>query len=637
MSTSNTLFSSGIEIISNTVFAVLPQARHQIIMMQRMVHSTLYVTLALRLMCCISESTPFIGISLREKPCDNIDIPNDPDLIFWSLAESLIYWRGRIYCRTKLVCTSESEIEVSLNTKQQSIKLSVKSVNGEVQSDEIAVEQLGAVSYWPILGAVSVGSKPVRFELFNETAKSSELHDITTSVRFTVAGGKMNVSTDGRAISRSSSMQGNSVALLNQVITEGTHYWKLRVMCDFGASIGIGLATHNFQVSEKYLRDHLKHIYHHKGLLLWRSYRGILYKHGRQQPQSIEPLGWQNNCPVIVEFILDMSKGTLEIIKNGKALGVAFMDIRGPVQPAIAFYASYEKEVQLLEYHSSSILAEIVEPDAAVHYVQSDRTTFDPKSLTGRLLLTDDGMTLFRKREQSGNAFCLLNTTLDNGSYRWSFVIQNDQGASTCIGVAREPIRLKETGNVYSSPDMYVLRSFQGMCYSEGKEITKRCSEFWLSGSLVEVSFEVHEEGGTVRYSVNGEDQGIAFSNIRLPVKPIVGFYAGMEKKITLVHYEHKTTELSISPKSAAKVFNDLNTEHKLSTKSQDPLPMCIRQSELSNYYDTCMMCGKQVDVIALPCKHSTLCAKDLVSNGTQNCLVCDEPVTGVWNILLDV
>ena len=221
--------------------------------------------------------------------------------------------------------------------KRQTIKLCVKSITGEIDAEEIAMKQLKAVNYWPILGAISVGLKPVEFELLNETATLSELHDITTSVRFTIAGGKMNVSTDGRAISRSSSMQGNSVALLNQVIREGSRYWKLRVMCDFGASIGTGLATHNFQVSEKYLRDHLKHIYHHKGLVLWRSYRGILYKHGRQQPQSIEPLGWQNNCPVIVEFILDMSKGTLEIIKNGKALGVAFTDIRGPVQPAIAF------------------------------------------------------------------------------------------------------------------------------------------------------------------------------------------------------------------------------------------------------------------------------------------------------------
>ena len=68
------------------------------------------------------------------------------------------------------------------------------------------------------------------------------------------------------------------------------------------------------------------------------------------------------------------------------------------------------------------------------------------------------------------------------------------------------------------------------------KGLTKRCSEFWLSGSLVEVSFEVHAEGGTVRFSVNGEDQGIAFSNIRLAVKPIVGFYAGMENKTTLVY-----------------------------------------------------------------------------------------------------
>ena len=47
-----------------------------------------------------------------------------------------------------------------------------------------------------------------------------------------------------------------------------------------------------------------------------------------------------------------------------------------------------------------------------------------------------------------------------------------------------------------------MLRSFQGILYREGKELKKRCSEFWLSGSLIEVSFEVTSQGGVLQYAI---------------------------------------------------------------------------------------------------------------------------------------
>ena len=47
---------------------------------------------------------------------------------------------------------------------------------------------------------------------------------------------------------RDGNTKSETVALL---IKEGTHHWKLEVISDFGASIGIGLAIHNFQLSEK--------------------------------------------------------------------------------------------------------------------------------------------------------------------------------------------------------------------------------------------------------------------------------------------------------------------------------------------------------------------------------------------------
>ena len=595
------------------------------------VATALVLSITLRVVSDFKEGLPFIGVHMNDKPCKDMCIPNDPHVILWSLTEQLIYWKGKMYCRTHIVCTLDCVVEISWSMKRQSIKLWVKSLSGEVQTDEIPVERLECEKLWPIVGAISVGKESIEFHLLNKGAQPSELHDVTQHIGFFSAGGKMSISKDGKRVSRSAKDTGNSVALLNKVISEGVHYWKLEVVSDFGASIGIGLATSNFQVTDKYRRDPLKHVYHHTGLHLWRSYRGFLYWHGKQLPQTLEPLGWQNNCPVIVELILNMDNGTLEIFKNGKSLGIAFRDIRGPVQPAVAFYAAYEKEVHLLEFRSSGIVSDDVEPDSAVRISHSQVVQFDQKSLKGRLMLSEDGMTLYRHREHSGNAYCLLNVNLTSGFYRWSFVVQNDQGASTCIGVAREPITLKNVGNLYTSQDLYVFRSFQGMLYSEGQELKKRCSEFWVNGSLVEVIFEVHSQGGQVRYAVNGEDQGVAFTNIKPPVKPIVGYYAGMEKKITLVHFEHMPLELA---PTKIDFDNDINTDHTNHSAKHNPLPAFIRSSEVSMYYPTCMTCGASVDVVALPCKHAMFCVDHLVCDGSSKCLICDEIITGVWNIL---
>ena len=621
-------FSSGIDITKSHSFTIKPRRQFQILMMNVIV-ITFCVTVAVRVVSDF-ESLPFIGLSLRKKSCEDITITSDPDLIFWSLTERLIYWKGKMYCRTHVVYTTGCEVEISWSFKRNCIRLWVKSTTGDVQTDEIPVEPLDLDKFWPIFGAINVGSEQMNFEILD---KSLDFQDVTKSVRFSSAGGKIDISTDGKTISRSSKGNGNSVALLNKVIKEGTHHWKLEVISDFGASIGIGLAIHNFQLSEKYRQDPLRHVYHHKGLFLWRSYRGFLYSNGQQLPHSLEPLGWQSGPPISIELSLNMKEGTLEIFRNGKSIGIAFTDIRGPVQPAVAFYAAYEKEVRLLEFrssHESSMFDQDVEADAAVHIVQSDKVSFDSKSLKGKLMLADDGMTLYRQREQSGNAFCLLNVTLLSGFHRWSFVIQNDQGASTCVGVAKEPILLNTTGNVYTSPNLYVLRSFQGILYREGKELKKRCSEFWLSGSLIEVSFEVTSQGGVLQYAINGEEQGIAFTDINPPVRPFIGFYAGMEKKITLVHYEHKPLE-----HVPLKVENDLSKDTTSYSTKHNPLPIFIRPKEVSLYCDTCMVCGDDVSVIALPCKHSTLCANHLVSDGSQSCLACDQTVTGVWNILL--
>ncbi|CAI8045760.1 Probable E3 ubiquitin-protein ligase HERC1 [Geodia barretti] len=627
--------SDGITIMNKQTFRVNTGRKNQVLLIN-MTLRALFFTIAIKITSEFIADNPFIGVLTSKKSLTDICIPNDPSLVMWSLNEQQIYWRGKPHHKVPIICSSGCDIRITWSKKTLNIELYVKSESGKIQTDNVPMGELGSEQLWPVFGATTVGKNtPVQFEILESITQQVELHDMTDAVRFVNAGGKISVSEDGRQVYRSNKDSGNSVALINRVLAHGKHTWKLAVISDFGASIGMGLATYNFDLSDKYRNDPLTHVYRHQGLYIWRSYRGHLYSNGTQLSHSLEPLGWQSGATVTVELTLDMREGTLEIAKNGRYLGVAFRDIRGPVQPAIALYAGYEKEIHLIEFHSSDdSIEDVVESDRALVKKTEgrDSVTFDAISKMGKLVLSEDGLTLTREREHSGNAYCLLDITLSSGFHRWSFVIQNDQGASTCLGVAREPItHNNKSCNLYLCRDLYVLRSFQGILYAEGKEVRKGLSEFWLSGSLVEVSFELQPRGGVVRFSVNGEDQGIAFSGLTPPLRPIVGFYAGMEKKVTLVHYEH--IHLDPPNSSSRQEQNKVHTDNTHHSSKQHPMPLALGPSKISMYYSTCMVCGSPVDVVALPCKHSYMCAEHLQLG--RNCLICDEPVTGVWNILL--
>ena len=86
--------------------------------------------------------------------------------------------------------------------------------------------------------------------------------------------------------------QGNGCALLPIKLMSGVNLWGFLVRCDFGASLCMGLARYPFMLSEDYLKDHVKHIYRHPGLLVYRSYHGLLYQDGKQLSESLDLLGW---------------------------------------------------------------------------------------------------------------------------------------------------------------------------------------------------------------------------------------------------------------------------------------------------------------------------------------------------------
>ena len=54
----------------------------------------------------------------------------------------------------------------------------------------------------------------------------------------------------------------------------------------------------------------------------------------------------------------------------------------------------------------------------------------------GPVSISSDLLSISRDKTISGNAYCLMNIVCDAvGVYRFSFVIETDQGASVCIGV----------------------------------------------------------------------------------------------------------------------------------------------------------------------------------------------------------
>ena len=154
--------------------------------------------------------------------------------------------------------------------------------------------------------------------------------------------------------------------------------------------------------------------------MMWRSYRGFLYADGHQLPKTLEPLNWQQNQSTKVEFELDLDKGTLQIFRNGTSLGVAFEKVKPPVQPAIAFYAGYEKCVELYRFETEK---SIVQPSNPVHLriehvpkpLSKAEFHFDANSTFGALGVSEDGRTVFRKSDQQGNAYCLLNVQCKDG------------------------------------------------------------------------------------------------------------------------------------------------------------------------------------------------------------------------------
>ena len=584
-------------------------------------------------------SSPVIGFGLHLEKYENVTLEMNPSLYLWDISDGSMIIRGVRDETIKLPkCKGGCIVQCAIDMGSGEVDFTVKNP-GEIQKMESVTLSGIPDEVWPLVGVLTTGNTLVSFDLQSFDQRKEELHDLTMETVFADPCGVLELASDGKTVFRESTQEGNSCVLVNRIMQSGVHHWTLQVDCDFGASLCLGLAKTPFHLSDQYLNNPRNHIYQHRDLIVWRSYRGLLYVNGKQQERSIEPLGWHSNSSVTVEFHLDFSNGgTLEIIRKGESLGVVLRGISGPVRPIVAFYAAYEKRVTLLDYRTSvrsvqtSTTVAVVSAKHEKHTTVESNPSFDPSTKYGAVVISDDRMSLHRGKDQSGNAYCLLNETCTSGEYRWSFIIENDQGASTCLGVAKEPIELADISDLYTSTSMYLFRSFQGMLYREGKELSKRFEEYWQSNSLVELILEFEGNEGVLQCIVNGRDQGVAFASIHPPVKPIVGFYSGMEKRITLIHYEHKEKFLPVQELKLK--LNDLSVE---TAPTGLGISTIAKKSHANQYYEHCMVCGAfDVNVISLPCKHAIFCPEHISVDGTQTCFICDQPITGVWNILSD-
>lgn len=554
--------------------------------------------------------------------------PSFEDFYVFDVTARKVFLSGREVPEVILpLCQSGNIVELQIDVKTGMLKYFVYSPN-KVNFSSLPFKLDGNIpaEINPMVGVLQTEQTNVTFDIL----EAKELSAIEESAQFeeTTKYGPIVITQNGCTVSRDN-VNSNCCVAINKVLRSGQHRWKFKILCDTGASTCLGLATYPFTIPSRYSNNH-NHIYWYEGFILWRSYGGLLYAHGRQLSKSLASLEWLKDENAIIEFVLDLTAGTLEIILNGRSQGIAFESINPPVQPIVAFYAGYKKKIQLLNFHSEDVSCSPIilklpkEPASKQRLI---KPSFDAKTVHGLLTITPDGMTLVRDQNQSGNAYCLLNKTCTSGVYRWSFLIKNDQGASLCLGITTEPVHIPTNDNIYASKSMHLYRSYQGKLYKNGKELAKSISEFWMTDTVVEIVLDM--ENGVLQFIVNNENQGVAFAGLHDSYRPIVALYAGMTKRVCLQKFEH------IPAKIAPLIFsNSLNdpTSSSSDIKNDNALSIFVNIDDIPEKSDTCFVCSvKNNNVILLPCKHVIVCAAHAVVG--EQCMVCERTINGIWNV----
>ncbi len=173
---------------------------------------------------------------------------------------------------------------------------------------------------------------------------------------------------------------------------------------------------------------------------------------------------------------------------------------------------------------------------------------------------------LVRNKHNAGNAIGLINTIVHApGEYNYTFVVEKDIGASCCIGIVTisklsidAAVLLSEVSraNIYANTKLCCIRSFRGAIYRMGEQQSGFVQEFWPDNSVVNMKIIVENNKANVYFSTtvtvidkdtnkaidSESEMELIFSDLSLPLQPFAGFYAGMEKKLLLMHGEFKAT-----------------------------------------------------------------------------------------------
>ncbi|CAM9325476.1 unnamed protein product, partial [Phaeothamnion confervicola] len=144
----------------------------------------------------------------------------------------------------------------------------------------------------------------------------------------------------------------------------------------------------------------------------------------------------------------------------------------------------------------------------------------------------EDGGRLFRSTASS-NQHCLVNVGFRSGRAAWEFRLESDSLNDECsaLGAAVKPVN---SSSYESCPNMWMKRSYNGQLYhgtSAGYPPLGKVHE----GDIVRVELDM--DAHTLSFKTNGEDEGVAFTDVEgEEVFPAVCTYrSGIEVRLLKV------------------------------------------------------------------------------------------------------
>ena len=132
------------------------------------------------------------------------------------------------------------------------------------------------------------------------------------------------------------------------------------------------------------------------------------------------------------------------------------------------------------------------------------------------------------------NSSVLLDIGFKTGKAAWEMeLVEDTTSQCTCFGAATKPV----TDSSYErSPDMWMYRCYNGQLYTRGTSSGRKCKRI-KKGNIIRVELDM--DIGTLRYFVDGEDQGVCFTDMNKygEVFPAVAFY-GQDRAVRLLRVE---------------------------------------------------------------------------------------------------